>query len=170
MGWILAGVVASVVGLVLYRRQQVDAGTGTGFLDLTGDLQQLPVVGKYFVSMDSVKAIARAIAFAEGFYVAGSRAARNHNPGDLTADIGGNDIHPLSFDGPFAVYASDADGFADLEQQILKWLTGSSQVAGPGDTIASLATKYTATEQTGWASNVASYLGVPADTKLQDLA
>lgn len=171
MGWILA--VAAVVTFALFaagKAQAQTSGDETEFLDLSGGFEQLPVVGKYFVNMDGVKAIARAIAFAEGFFTRGTRPARNHNPGDLTVDIGGNDIHPIAFDGPYGVYASDQDGFADLEQQVLFWLTGKSKVAGPSDTILTLSRKYTTTEQDGWASNVASCLGVSTNTKLSELA
>jgi hypothetical protein len=171
-----AGAVAGLFYLqyrqALAQRQTAEPALGSvGILpEVTIAVQQLPVIGKYFVNTDGVKAIARAIAFAEGFYVPGSRAARNHNPGDLTQDIGGNDIHPVAFDGPFAVYSTDVQGFADLEQQILFWLTSRSKVANPHDTIASLSSKYTATEQAGWARNVASYLNVSINTKLSELA
>lgn len=171
MPWILAG--AGVLVLVLLAVGKANAateGSSADFLDLSGGFEQLPAVGKYFVNMDGVKALANAIAFAEGFFTPGTRPARNHNPGDLTLDIGGNDIHPLAFDGPYGVYQSDADGFADLQQQIILWLTGKSKVAGPSDTIYTLSRKYTTTEQDGWARNVSSYLGVSQDTKLSDLA
>lgn len=149
---------------------QVESEVSTVTQETAKAATQIPVVGKFFVNSESVKAIARAIAFAEGFYVDGSRAQRNHNPGDLTADIGGNSIHPIAFDGPFAVYASDDDGFADLYQQITLWLTGQSHVAGPNDTISSLASKYTATDVEAWAKNVAASLGVPTNTQLSSLA
>jgi hypothetical protein len=171
MGVVLLGAAGVIVLLLFIGKQNAQAQTSDApFLDLSGGLEQLPVVGSYFVNMDGVFAVARAIAFAEGFYSPGSRASRNHNPGDLTLDIGGNDIHPLSFDGPYAIYQSDADGFADLQGQIILWLTGKSHVAGPSDTIATLSRKYTATEQAGWARNVASYLGVSVDTSLSELA
>lgn len=161
---------AGIVAVVLLIGKQNAQAEDAPFLDLSGGLEQLPVVGSYFVNMDGVFAIARAIAFAEGFYSPGSRPGRNHNPGDLTLDIGGNDIHPVAFDGPYGIYQSDADGFADLQQQILLWLTGKSKVAGPSDTIAMLSRKYTATEQDSWAKNVSSYLGVSVDTPLSELA
>ncbi len=176
---VLIGVAGAVAVLMyagyqaaLAQRQTAPGGQPDSGFDLKGAAEQLPVIGKYFVSTDGVKALARAIAFAEGFYVPGSRAARNHNPGDLTLDIGGNEIHPVAFDGPFAVYATDEQGFADLEQQILLWLTSRSKVATPADSIDTLSRKYTATisEQPGWARNVAAYLGVGTDTKLADLA
>lgn len=182
--WVLIAAAGGVAGMfylqyraALAQRQTATPATdpNAGFLPqlvptLASAAERLPLIGKLFVNMDGVKAIARAIAFAEGFYVPGSRAARNHNPGDLTADIGGNDIHPIGFDGPFAIYADDQQGFADLEQQILLWLTGRSRVAAPGDTIATLASKYTATEQASWARNVASYLNVSINSKLSELA
>src|SRR5947209_1643016 len=88
----------------------------------------------------NVQRIAQGIAAAEGFNVPGSRPARNHNPGDMTADLIGKGI---GFDGPFVIYASDADGWANLYAQINKWLSGHSSHATAESTIADIASFYT---------------------------
>jgi hypothetical protein len=115
---------------------------------------------------DNVKRIAQAIATAEGFYVAGSRPARNHNPGDMTADLIGKKV---GMDGSFVVYASDDDGWANLYQQINLWLTGGSSHATAQSTISDLSQFYTTTDQTAWASNVANSLGVSLDTPIGEV-
>ena len=114
-----------------------------------------------------VQNIARAIATAEGFYVAGSRASRNHNPGDMTEDL----VHrSTGHDGIFVIFATDDDGWANLYAQIEKWLNGTSSHAGPGTTIAQISEFYTTTEQTSWAANVANELGVSVDTQIGDIS
>jgi len=110
---------------------------------------------------------AQAVATAEGFYVPGSRPARNHNPGDLTLDLTGAGV---GWDGPFVIYATDADGFAALMVQIQKALDGTSSVYTPDMTIMQFATKYTATDQAAWASTVAGYLGVTVDTPISEVS
>lgn len=112
------------------------------------------------------ESLAKAIAFAEGFYVSGSRPARNHNPGDMTADLVGKAVGK---DGAFVVYANDADGWANLYAQVNHWLNGTSAHAGPDSTIADLSSFYTTTQQAAWAKNVAGHLGVPEDTPIRDL-
>jgi hypothetical protein len=113
-----------------------------------------------------IHAFAVAIAYAEGFYVNGSRAQRNHNPGDLTVDTVGLSI---GTDGPFVVYANNDDGWLALHEQVRKIVTNTSSIYDSDMTITEVAQKYTTTEQTAWAMNVASKLGVSPDTRIGDL-
>lgn len=115
----------------------------------------------------NVERIAQAIAFAEGFYVSGSRAQRNHNPGDMTQDLIGR---KTGMDGPFVVYATDEDGWQNLYAQIGKWLDGSSSRADATSTIGDISEFYTTNDQTAWASNVANHLGVSIDTPIGGIA
>lgn len=115
---------------------------------------------------DNIKRIAQAIATAEGFYVAGSRPARDHNPGDMTADLIGKKV---GMDGSFVVYASDDDGWANLYHQIKLWLDGGSAHADKDSTITDISQFYTTTEQTAWATNVANSLGVSLDTSIGEV-
>jgi hypothetical protein len=112
-----------------------------------------------------ISRIADAIAFAEGFFVAGSRPRRNNNPGDLEKDLTGKAV---GRDGSYAVYATPEDGQEALERQV-KLMFGGSHVYSPDMSIAEVARHYTSTEQDVWARNVAARLGVTVDTKLADL-
>ena len=115
---------------------------------------------------DNVKKIAEAIAFAEGFYVANSRPARNHNPGDMTADLIGKSVGK---DGAFVVYSNDDDGWANLYKQVGEWLDGKSAHATSDSTISDISSFYTTTDQSAWATNVANQLGVSIDTSIGDV-
>lgn len=148
-GLILAGIAVAVGGILLY-----DKSTG-------GSLTQ--TIESVF---DPVEALAQAIATAEGFYVDGSRPQRDNNPGDMTVDIIGRGIGK---DGPFIVYATADDGWANLKAQIQKWFDGSSHNADSSSTIADLSSFYTANDQGSWAANVASALGVDVNTPISQL-
>jgi hypothetical protein len=114
----------------------------------------------------ATNAFATAIAYAEGFYVNGSRSQRNHNPGDLTVDSVGLGVGK---DGPFIVYANDDDGWTALKHQVQLILTNTSSIYNTNMTIQDVANRYTATEQSAWALNVANKLGVSPDTKVSTL-
>jgi hypothetical protein len=117
-------------------------------------------------AFDPVNALAEAIATAEGFYVDGSRPQRDHNPGDMTADLIGKGV---GTDGSFIVFATDEDGWSNLKAQIQKWFDGTSRNANGDSTIADLSGFYTDTQQDSWAANVANALGVSTDTSISDL-
>lgn len=119
------------------------------------------------IASEAVQKIAQAIATAEGFYVAGSRPARNHNPGDMTADLIGKSV---GVDGSFVIYSNDGDGWDNLYAQINLWLTGKSSHATPNSTISDISQFYTTTDQTAWATNVANTLGVSTDTPIGEVS
>jgi hypothetical protein len=112
-----------------------------------------------------ISKIADAIAFAEGYFVSGSRPRRNHNPGDLELDVTGKGVGK---DGPYLMYANEKDGREALEHQV-RLMFGGSHIYKPSMTIAEIARHYTATDQALWARNVASHLGVTVDTRLDDI-
>lgn len=120
---------------------------------------------------DRVQKLAQAIATAEGFFVAGSRSQRDHNPGDMTQDLIGK---ATGHDGPFVVYASDADGWANLYAQINLWFSGASNNADGSSTILQLSSFYTTDvppgAQANWAQNVADNLGVDPGTPISQIA
>ncbi len=109
---------------------------------------------------------AEGIALAEGFYVAGSRAARNHNPGNLTLDITNTAIKQ---DGMFMVYANDTDGWNALRKQVELILTNASGIYNSQMTLRQIGEKYTTTDQLAWSMNVASKLGIDIDTPVSSL-
>lgn len=112
-----------------------------------------------------ISKIADAIAFAEGYFVSGSRPRRNNNPGDLERDLTGKGA---GWDGPYVIYASAEDGREALEHQVRLMFAGS-HVYKPSMTIAEVARHYTATEREIWARNVAAHLGVTAEIRLDQI-
>jgi hypothetical protein len=158
-----AAIIALFALAVLMLVKQFSSGGSDTVQDLGGDVD---------TSADSVtQKIARAIATAEGFFAAGSRPARNHNPGDMTADLIGKST---GTDGAFVTYDNDEDGWANLYAQVNAWLQGTSRYHGPLSTIADLAglgseTGYTTTDQQAWANTVAQVCGVTTDTSLGDI-
>ena len=118
----------------------------------------------------AIQLFAEGIALAEGFYVSGSRAARNHNPGNITLDITGTGV---GMDGMFIVYANDADGWDALRKQVQLILTDTSNIYNSAMTLREIGQKYASTstpaEQLNWAINVASKLGLDIDTPVSTL-
>ncbi len=78
---------------------------------------------------DRIKAVAEAIARAEGFYVAGSIPARANNPGDLKIGDRGNGV----IEGK-TVFATAQDGWNALYRQLDLIRTGKSRNFKPTDT------------------------------------
>ena len=112
-----------------------------------------------------ISRIADAIAWAEGFFVPGSRPHRNNNPGDLERDVTGKRV---GFDGPYVVYATFEDGWEALEHQV-RLMFGGSRIYKPSMTIAEVARHWTATNPEAWAKNVAARLWVGVNTRLEDI-
>lgn len=154
----MAIAILALVALAVVLFEQAQSGSDT-VDDLGGQVDQS--------ATSATQKIAQAIASAEGFYVAGSRPARNHNPGDMTADLVGAST---GTDGMFVVYDTDADGWNNLYAQVNAWLEGTSKHAGPDSTITDVAAFYTTTEQDAWAANVAASLGVSVDTTIGSIA
>jgi len=148
---ILGGLAAAGAGLYFYDKQS------GGTLGVSAAVDEL---------FDPTEALAVAIATAEGFYVDGSRPQRDHNPGDMTADIIGKGV---GMDGAFIVYATDEDGWSNLKAQIGKWFDGSSANADSSSTIGDISNFYTADSQDSWAATVAGKLGVSVDTPISDI-
>lgn len=97
--------------------------------------------------------LALAISIAEGFPVKDSIPARAHNPGDLML---GDKGHGTLGEG-VTVFQDDETGWAALEHQLDLIRHGSSEVYDKGMTIQEMANRWTHTEQTAWAINVAEW-------------
>jgi hypothetical protein len=110
---------------------------------------------------DPIKRTATAIAYAEGFFVAGSIPQRAHNPGDLKLQD-----EPTLPGTAITQFSSDDAGWTALYRQLWLALTGQSAYYYPDMTIADMARQWTATQQDTWASNVANHLGVPVTTPI----
>lgn len=106
-----------------------------------------------------------AIANAEGANVEGSRPKRNNNPGNLTLDI---TKRAIGRDGIYVIYNTFADGWDALHKQV-SLMFGGSSIYNPSMTIREVAEHYTTTQKDEWANNVASYLGVTHETRLNEL-
>ena len=115
---------------------------------------------------DAIRIFAEGIALAEGFYVEGSRAQRNNNPGNLTVDTTGTSTGK---DGMFVVYATAVDGWNALKRQVELILTDASNIYNSGMTLRQIGEKYTTTDQLAWSTNVASKLGISIDTPVSTL-
>ncbi len=104
---------------------------------------------------DGLKAVAEAIARAEGFYVAGSLPARANNPGNLKIGDRGNGV----IDGK-TVFATAQDGWNALYRQLDLVRTGKSRNFKPTDTWREFARTWVGTADfENWLANVTKRLG-----------
>jgi hypothetical protein len=118
---------------------------------------------------DKVKALAEAIARAEGFYASGNPLPRRaNNPGDVTgADGGGYPTSGVANSAGVLIFQNVADGWDALYKKLTRIASGQSHVYTLDMTIADLAQKYTGGDNAGaWAQNVADALNITTDTTL----
>lgn len=102
--------------------------------------------------------LAEAIATAEGFFKAGSLAQRQNNPGNLT--------DPAT--GAIRIFDTVDQGWQALYDQIGLFFSGSGYY-NSGMSLAQIGDRY-ANHDPAWAANVATYIGVPVTTTLDQLA
>lgn len=110
-----------------------------------------------------VSALARAIAFAEGFGTVNTIPTNAHNPGDLKIPNWGGG----TLGSGISVFGSDVEGWSRLYHQLNLIQSGNSRVYNDGMSISEMAQKWTATNPGDWANNVANSLtqqGYPATT------
>lgn len=113
------------------------------------------------VDESKVRAMAEAIARAEGFNVQGSVAQRTNNPGNLRTN---------TTEGRITGYPTAEDGWRALENQIRMMFDGRSSIYHPDMTFADVGDKYEADPGNAWARNVVQYLGVTLGTTLREWA
>jgi hypothetical protein len=110
--------------------------------------------------------LATAIARAEGFGASKKNIpTRYHNPGDIRASRG---VHYPGQAGlnkhGYVIFRDDKAGWAALEDQLNRIVTGESRFYTVNDSLQQMARKY-ATSRT-WVRNVAHILGVTPGTSL----
>lgn len=123
------------------------------------------------VSEQIVEIVARAIAKAEGFGIAGAVPTRANNPGDLTqAGQGYAGDTGQTLGANIIVFDTVENGWNALYRQVRLMLSGGSGVYSLADSIEAVAAKYTATDAGAWAQNVADALGVDPSVTLGQLS
>lgn len=137
-----------------------------GLLGLAGGVGTVEVIELNDLEK-RVRLLADGIELAEGAGVAGSRPARNNNPGDLRLDTIGKSTGVD--DAGFQVYATYEDGREALEKQVRLMLTNTSHIYNENMTVLQVAVRYTTTDQEAWAWNVASAAGVTPDTPINQI-
>ncbi len=148
-------IIGAVIIIVLAVSSRSQASTGVlDFMSIpSGNLIPNPTGG--------VLAMADAIARAEGFYSPGSLPSKAHNPGDLTeGDFGDTGVYMTSSSGArIIVFPDDQSGWDALYRKLENIANGGSSVYSPNMTLSELAAKWTTTQQSSWASNVADSIG-----------
>jgi len=118
-----------------------------------------------------VSLLAHTIARQEGFYVNGSRAQRNCNPGNLI--YVGQSKAIGKDDKGFAIFANDSDGWESLYWQLNYILDGKSRYYSPEFTLEQFVNVWASTspinEKEAYAKTIADAFGVDINTKLKDL-
>jgi hypothetical protein len=114
-----------------------------------------------------VKALAQAIAKAEGFGIRGALPTRYHNPGDLKTPTGTRYPGQVRLGkAGHTVFSNDAAGWAALEAQIVRILQGNSRFYTLHTTINQMSRRYAANWRP-WANQVTKLLHVPGTTTLE---
>ena len=129
-------------------------------LATNANAQSFDTQGGYMIEQpltNGVRSLAQAIATAEG------SNPQYNNPGDL--------VLPgfPTFGAGIAIFSSSQEGWSRLYHQLNLIVKGESNVYSLSDTIATMASKWTATDQGAWANNVAAALGVTVDTPLSQV-
>src|ERR1035437_9814985 len=114
--------------------------------------------------MATVQDLMNSIAQMEGWNVSGSIAQRNNNPGNLRSGV--NQIgSENTVNGVFATFATPADGWAALQNQI-------DRQAGQGQTVRDFIYQYappSENQTSSYLNYLTGQLGVSADSSLSDL-
>lgn len=133
--------------------------------------------------MNKIDKWAEAVAKHEGFYIKGSVAARNKNPGNivfgpLAKSFGSTTYwtHPKT-KHDFAIFPTSEQGWAALKRLLENAATGKSKVYSPEMTILEYASKYAPVRDEkgklipnhNYANSIAKQLNLPITTKIKEL-
>jgi hypothetical protein len=110
---------------------------------------------------------ATAIARTEGFYIRGTIPSRLHNPGDIMTNLRHAYPGQVSVYHHYAVFRSDAWGWAALEDQIRQMLDGNSTKYNSSMTIVEVARVY-AENWRYWSRTVSALLHIDPSTTLDE--
>lgn len=115
----------------------------------------------------SIPDIANAIGTAEGYGIPGAVPTLANNPGDLALGDLGNG----TMGNGITIFPTGQAGANALQNQLQLIASGQSSVYSPNDTLAQIGQKYAGggTGSTNWTTNVASALGVSADSTFSSL-
>jgi hypothetical protein len=118
-------------------------------------------------SGDRIWNCCRAIAYAEGYNVAGSNPARLNNPGDISD---GRAVYSSEFhSGSSITTFPDANtGWQWLYTKVARAASGESRVYDPSMSWREIGAIWAPPNAEVWASNVAGHLGVDPDSSLGD--
>lgn len=155
----LAAAAAALVWWLLRREDRPLVATVT-----TSESYDLSPYGGPTSYDPALQRTAQAIARQEGWHVAGSIPQRANNPGNLK--VPGQPTLPGT---SITQFASPDLGWAALHRQLWLIVSGRSAYYSLDMSIADMARTWTATQQTEWATNVASFLGVPTSTRLVEV-
>ncbi len=125
------------------------------------------------VVASKAKALAVAIARAEGFFVEDSLPRRANNPGDMKlGDRGWGLIHGKTVFAKADLNADitdHADGWSALRRECEAILVGASAIYKLSDTFIDVAFKWTGDDSPNtWLDAVVEHLGVPMTTTLRE--
>jgi hypothetical protein len=124
-------------------------------------------LGHCETQQEQVHTFARAIARTEGFFVRGTIPNRLHNPGDIMTSL------PHAYPGQvgiykhYAVFKSDAWGWAALERQIQRVIDGSSTKYSQDMTMVQIAKVY-AENWSYWGKTVCKILKISPQLTFQE--
>lgn len=128
----------------------------------SGSTDSLPPLGATSYP-HGLQDLARAIAYAEGFFTPGTAPNRANNPGAIKVP---GWTGPVTGTQGISVFNSPDDGWNALYRQLDLIDDGRSSVYSESMTISEMAQRWTNTNQSAWAANVASSLGVSTSTRL----
>lgn len=127
----------------------------------------VPTDQRTWPSGNRVWDVARAVAIAEGYNVAGSNPSRLNNPGDISdgRDTYGSESHSGS---QVTVFPDAVTGWQWLYTKIKRAASGGSNTYDPSMSWREIGALWAPPNAEVWASNVANALGVDSDSSLGD--
>jgi hypothetical protein len=163
MGAVLALLGIATAGGLAYWLYSMGQSSDGGTPDVSAATDQPAPAPGMPAPSPGLQALAKGIARAEGFYVAGSLPNRSHNPGDLTKSFGFSVSGVANREGVL-IFATTEDGWQALYKQLQLIYSGGSRSFSTGMSVADFAAQWTqgkkyadvqdTTEVDGWIASV----------------